>query len=233
MHDRRVLGALGELKEAGAVHARVLTDPAGDRDRVAGTRTDFERQPKVVNQRFLVLARERQQLLFPAFLGLEALIHAVLHNDQALVLQLAFENVARFNVALGGIGAFLNFAEPRKTHALARLGQIAVAVAVDVEKIAVDHEPNARRRLGPEDQQAVLRLLADVGRLPGNGAVHLLEIRIRSSRGSRREQQRCQRGHPKTSHGDPPRKKSIWLTRHPITGSSCSPARRPVGGRLG
>ena len=66
------------------------------------------------------------------------------------MLELALEDVAGFGVALPGEGA-LALAKSGEAHAFVRLGQIAVAVAVYVERIAVGHKPHARRRLRAKD----------------------------------------------------------------------------------
>jgi hypothetical protein len=56
------------------------------------------------------------------------------------------------------------------------LGEIAVAVAIDVQRLAVQHEPNARLRLGTEYQQAISRRLAPVGRFLADSELDLRQI---------------------------------------------------------
>src|SRR5262249_16243270 len=87
-----------------------------------------------------------------------------------LQLQVGVPGAVRF-----GEGADLepSFRQPR--YGFAGFGEVAVAVAVHVKRVAVDHEPDAELRLRAEDQQAILRL-ALVSRLLGDGAVDLSQV---------------------------------------------------------
>src|SRR5262245_43406539 len=61
-------------------------------------------------------------------------------------------------------------------EAFAFLGQVAVAVAIHVQDIAVEDNPGAALRFRTEDEQAVLGRLGLIGRLLGDGAVDLGQI---------------------------------------------------------
>src|SRR5262249_2830164 len=61
-------------------------------------------------------------------------------------------------------------------QAFAFLGQVAVAVAIHVQDIAVEDNPGAALRFRTEDEQAVLGRFALIDRLLGDGAVDLAQV---------------------------------------------------------
>jgi hypothetical protein len=59
---------------------------------------------------------------------------------------------------------------------LALLGQVAVAVAVHVQRVPVEHEPDAVVGLGAEDEQGVFLGLGLVRRLHADRAIHFGQV---------------------------------------------------------
>src|SRR5262249_52744968 len=82
---------------------------------------------------------------------------------------------------------------------LALVRQVAVAVAVEVECLAVLDQPDARLSLGAEDEQAVARLLL-VGRLLADRAVNLGQVSGLRRRPREKEAERCQQPSAKSCH---------------------------------
>src|SRR5262245_1228354 len=64
---------------------------------------------------------------------------------------------------------------PSFLHAFSGFRQISVAVAVQVQDIAVEDQPDAEVRLRTEDQQAILRLIL-ISWFLGDGALDLGEV---------------------------------------------------------
>jgi hypothetical protein len=90
---------------------------------------------------------------------------------------------------LEGVAVFGGPALPGR-DLLAGVGEVAVAVAIDVEGVAVLDQPDAVGGAGADDDQGVARRLAGVGRLPGDGAVD----RGQAGRGRRGARSRERRG---------------------------------------
>src|SRR5262249_3635389 len=78
---------------------------------------------------------------------------------------------------------------------LAVFGQVTVAVAVHVEDVAIEHEPDSCLRLRAVSQQAISRRLASVGWFPGDGALDLGIIdRARGGRADKQGSRHAEHG---------------------------------------
>src|SRR5262249_52806376 len=109
------------------------------------------------------------------------------------------------------------------------LGQIAVAVPVHVENVAVEHQPEAGLGFRPEHEQAILRL-GLVGGFPADGAVDLGQVGAWD--GGRPEEssqkRKSQRG---GFHGSAPignQRERCLANSSSITASSVSRSCKPV-----
>src|SRR5438445_669604 len=76
---------------------------------------------------------------------------------------------------LEGVAGLLR-AAPVGCDLLAGAGQVAVAVAVDVERAAVPNDPYPVARLGAEDEQGVARRPRRVGRLLRDAPLDLRQV---------------------------------------------------------
>ena len=157
MDDGRIVGTGGELQPSAMVHQRcrlryaVADAPAllpGDRH-VDAHRADSHRARSGKNR-------------FKAFL-LEKMVHLEPADGEILVARRLVGNFAGLKV----IDVLVGLARLRVgRHALVRFGQVAVAVAVDVQHVAVVNQPHALGRLGTKHQQAILgRLGTKLGQL--------------------------------------------------------------------
>src|SRR5262249_56793568 len=85
-------------------------------------------------------------------------------------------------------------------QALARPGQVALARAVRVQVLAGKDQPDARLRLGSDDQQAVFRLAGFIDRLPDDATFDLAKINTRGRLPGDHQYQESSR-HPQRFHG--------------------------------
>src|SRR5262249_40547981 len=97
------------------------------------------------------------------------------------------------------IPGFLRVRGDSVLQALPRPGQVALARAVRVQGLAVKDQPDARLRLGPEDQQAVFRLAGIIDRLPDDAAFDLTQINARGRLPAAHQYQESSR-HPQRFH---------------------------------
>src|SRR5262249_54550297 len=148
MDDRRFLRRVAEAEDAVQISNphQLLYTPA---NAISFPRRHFDLNAKSVSAQ----VRLKGQSFFDVLIAFRHLINSGYKDVKGFVKQFSIRNVPEFELkyALARLGvlAFLG------DDAFALFRQIAVAVAIDVELVAVLPQPHPRLGFGAEDEQAV------------------------------------------------------------------------------